>query len=144
MLYLICNYWLCMLCDIISKQNITCNLYHFSVHNCYALCVAHLQSYYLPLPFRRLRKVITSSCLSPSTSANLRLTSEYFSCISFSSFSMCLFFSFNADISLNNLLSFCSKNRPSLLENTKEKESLSVCISMRQWMLVKTTNCAFF
>ena len=43
--------------------------------------------------FLRLRKVMTSCCLSPSTSANLRLISEYFSCSSFSSLSINLFLS---------------------------------------------------
>lgn len=49
-----------------------------------------------------LRNFITSCCLSPSTSANLRLNSEYLSCISISSSSMTLFFSFSSSTSLDN------------------------------------------
>lgn len=53
------------------------------------------------LAFLRLRRVITSFCLSPSTSANLRLISEYLSCISFSSLSMHWFFSLRESSSIS-------------------------------------------
>lgn len=43
--------------------------------------------------FFSVRTVITSCCLSPSTSANLRLISEYRSCSSFSSCCIALFIS---------------------------------------------------
>lgn len=50
-------------------------------------------SFHFFLEFFRYRTVMTSFCLSPSTSANLRLNSEYFCCISFSSISIASFFS---------------------------------------------------
>lgn len=52
--------------------------------------------------FFALRNFITSCCRSPSTSANLRLISEYLSCISFSSSSITLFLSLRSAISLDN------------------------------------------
>lgn len=65
--------------------------------------LSHLQSVYeefnisfqLLLAFLRFRTVITSCCRSPSTSANLRLISEYRSCISFNSISIHPFRSIN-------------------------------------------------
>ena len=54
------------------------------------------------LPFLRLRRAITSCCLSPSTSANFRLISEYLSSMSFSSLSIILFLSFSCATSFNN------------------------------------------
>lgn len=56
--------------------------------------IYQLKNYYF-FPFLKLRKAMTSCCLSPSTSANLRLISEYLSCMSFNSCSMCLFLSVN-------------------------------------------------
>lgn len=47
--------------------------------------------------FLRFRTVMTSFCLSPSTSTNLRLISEYLCCNSFSSVSIELFLSFSND-----------------------------------------------
>lgn len=56
--------------------------------------------------FLRFLNLITSCCLSPSTSANFRLISEYLSCISLSSSSISLFLSFSFVISQTNSSSF--------------------------------------
>lgn len=63
---------------------------------------------YLLLLFLRLRTVITSCCLSPSTSANRRLISEYLSSISFNSCSIDLFLSLSTAISARKTLQLSS------------------------------------
>lgn len=85
------------------------NLY-YALYQCYYQKLREFKknSYsQLFFAFLRLRTFIISCCLSPSTSANFRLISEYLSCISYKSISMELFRSFNKTISFNKTSIFC-------------------------------------
>ena len=110
--------FVCIQTNLFNPRNFSTGISHVGItsHFNYTRyniggCIISGNSYQLFLAFLRFRTVITSFCLSPSTSANLRLISEYLSCISFSSLSINWFFSFNdanSETKLSRLLSLLS------------------------------------